>query len=82
MPLAREHHAGVLVGQRHRDVRERLVVAQADVERRSVALHEVLLEVERLGLRAGDDHLDVGDALAELGRSHAPVAPLEVAPDA
>ena len=50
VPLAREHHARVLVLDGDRDVRERLVVAQPDVERRPVALDEVLLEVERLDL--------------------------------
>ena len=63
--LAREHHARVLVLDRDRDVRERLVVAQADVERRPVALDQVLLDVERLRLGAGDDHLDVGDAAGQ-----------------
>ena len=66
VPLAREHHARELVLDRDRDVRERLVVAQPDVERRPVALDEVLLEVERLDLGAGDDRLDVGDAVDEL----------------
>ena len=61
MPLAREHHTRVLVLDRDGDVRERLVVAQAHVERRPVPLDEVLLEVERLDLAAGDDHLEVGD---------------------
>ena len=59
VPLAREHDARVLVRERHRDVRERLVVAQPDVEGRPVALDEVLLEVERLRLGARDDDLDV-----------------------
>ena len=63
VPLAGEHHARVVVLDRHGDVRERLVVAQPHVERRPVALDEVLLEVERLDLGAGDDHLDVGDPL-------------------
>ncbi len=35
VPLAREHHPRVLVADRDRDVRVRLVVAQADVERRA-----------------------------------------------
>src|SRR5262249_42050339 len=66
VPLAREHHARVLVLDRDGDVRERLVVAQADVERGPVALDEVLLEVERLDLGASDDRLDVGAAVDEL----------------
>ena len=65
--------------ERDRDVRERLVVAQPDVERRPVALDEVLLEVERLGLVARDDDLDVRDAARELPDRHAAVAALEVA---
>ena len=65
VPLAREHHARVIVLDGHRDVRERLVVAQADVERRPVPLDQVLLQVQRLDLGVGDDHLDVGDALRQ-----------------
>jgi len=83
MALAREHHARILVLDRHRDVREGLVVSQADVERRPVPLHEVLLEVQRLDLGPGDDHLDVGDALRQLADLRAAVtSPLEVRPDA
>ena len=52
VPLAREQHAWKLVAQRDRDVWERLVVAQPHVERRPVALDEVLLEVQRLDLVA------------------------------
>ncbi len=63
MPLAREHDARVRVGDRDGDVRERLVVAQADVERRPVTLDEVLLEVQRLRLALGDDDLDALDAV-------------------
>src|SRR5204862_7489007 len=48
------------------DVGKRLVVAEADVERRPVALDEVLLEVQSLHLVLGDDHLDVLDALGKL----------------
>ena len=76
VPLAREHHPRVLVLDGDRDVRERLVVAQPDVERRPVALDEVLLEVERLDLGAGDDHLEVGDR----GRRAAPI-PCRVSPE-
>ena len=65
VPLAREHHARVVVLDRDRDVRERLVVAQADVERRAVALDQVLLQVQRLDLGVRDDHLDVGDPLRQ-----------------
>ena len=69
VPLAREHDARVVVLDRDRDVRERLVVAQPHVERRPVALDEVLLEVQRLDLGAGDDRLDVGDPRRRAGRS-------------
>ena len=84
VPLAREHHARVVVLDRDRDVRERLVVAQPHVERRPVPLDEVLLEVERLDLGAGDDHLEVGDPRDEVGDRRAGVAAagLEVRADA
>ena len=65
VPLAREHHPRVVVLDGDRDVRERLVVAQADVERRAVALDQVLLQVQRLDLGVRDDHLDVGDPLGQ-----------------
>ncbi len=83
VPLSGEHHPRVLVLERHRDVGERLVVAQADVERRPVALDEALLEVERLRLGAGDDRLHVRDPLDELRRAEPRGAgALEVAADA
>ena len=69
MPLAREHDPRVLVLDGDGDVRERLVVAEPDVERRPVALDEVLLEMERLDLGIGDDHLEVGDPLGQRRRS-------------
>ena len=74
VPLAREHDARVVVLDRDRDVRERLVVAQPHVERRPVALHERLLEVQRLGLVARHDHLEVDDPPRQVGDA-APVAP-------
>ena len=77
--LAREHDARVLVRERDRDVRERLVVAQPDVERRAVALDEVLLQVERLGLVPRDDDLEVRDPRRELRDGGPSVAALEVA---
>jgi hypothetical protein len=64
--LAREHDARVVVLHRHGDVGERLVVAQADVERRPVALDEVLLQVQRFDLVPGNDDLDVGHVRNEL----------------
>ncbi len=63
VPLPREHDSRVLVLHGHRDVGVALVVTEADVERRPVALDQVLLEVERLHLGRGDDHLDLLDAL-------------------
>src|SRR2546422_10477530 len=63
VPLAREHDPRVVVLDGDGDVRERLVVAQADVERRAVALDEILLEVQGLDLGVGDDHLDIGNPL-------------------
>ena len=83
MPLAREHDPRIGVGDRDGDVRERLVVAQADVERRPVALDEVLLEVQRLRLALGDDHLDALDAVDHPVDADAHVAAaVEVAADA
>ncbi len=73
--LAREHHTRVLVLDRDCDVGERLVVAEPHVERRAVALDEVLLEVQRLDLRSGDDRLDVGRPVDELIDAGATVAP-------
>jgi hypothetical protein len=66
VPFACEHHARVVVLDRDRDVRERLVVAKPDVERRPVALDQVLLEVERLDLGRRHDHLEVGDPPDEI----------------
>ncbi len=80
--LTREHDPRILVRKGHRDVRERLVVAKPNVERRAVALDQVLLQMERFGLVPGDDHLDVRDASRKLRRSHPPVSTLEVAADA
>ena len=82
--LAREHHAWVVVLDRHRDVRERLVVAKADVERRPVALDEVLLQVERFDLGRRHDHLEVLDSPDEVRDRGAGVAAprLEVRADA
>ena len=64
--LTGEHHPGVRVGDGDRDVREGLVVAQPDVERRPVALDEVLLEMQRLRLALRDDDLDPAHPIDEL----------------
>src|SRR5581483_10067632 len=78
-----EHHARVLVLHRDGDVWERLVVAEADVERRAVALDEVLLEMELLYLGARDDYLDVRHALRQLADLRTAVGrALEVRSDA
>ena len=83
VPLAREHHAWVLVLDGDRDVRERLVVPQPHVEGWPVALDEVLLEVQGLDLVAGDDHLDVRNPVGQLLDRRAGVrVGLEVRPDA
>jgi hypothetical protein len=66
MPLAREHDPRVLVVDGDRDIREGLVVAQPHVEWRPVPLDEVLLEVERLHLTLGHDHLNVRHPLRQL----------------
>jgi hypothetical protein len=76
MALAREHDPRVLVLDSDGDVGERLVVAQPDVEGRAVPLDEVLLEVERLDLGVGDDHLEIGDPR---GQASDPRAGLKVA---
>ena len=59
-----------------RDLHERvaLVVAQPDVEPRSVLLDEVALEEVRLADRVGDDVLDVRDLLGHPRRSARPPA--------
>src|SRR5581483_7620491 len=84
MTLAREHHARIVVLDRDRDVRERLVVPQAHVERRTMPLDEVLLEVQRLHLRRGDDRLDRLDTARHRPDARARVARprLEVRADA
>ena len=65
VPLPRKHDPRVLVLHGHGDVGIALVVAEANVERRPVPLDQVLLQVERLHLGRGDDHLDLLDALEQ-----------------
>ena len=72
--LTGEHDARKLVLDGHSHVRKGLVVAQADVEGRTPALDQVLLEVQRLDLVAGRDRLDLGHPLDQLGNAGAPVA--------
>ncbi len=82
VPLAREHDPRELVLDGHGDVRVRLVVAQADVERRPVPADQVLLQVERLRLGRGDDDLDPLHPLDHLLEPEARVAGAEVRADA
>ena len=56
-----EVDARVVLVKADRDVRIALVVAQLDVERRPVALDQVGLEDQRLGLGRGHDRLETGD---------------------
>ena len=60
LALAAPHHGGPgpLVGDRHRQERIALVVAQPDVEARPVLLDEAVLEQERVDLVADLDPLD------------------------
>ena len=57
--LPGEHHPGELVFHGDHDVGIRLVVAQADVERRPMLLDEVVLQQKGLHLVRGDDPLHV-----------------------
>ena len=82
VPLPREHDPWVLVLDGHGDVRIGLVVAEPDVERRPVAADQVLLEVERLGLGLGHDHLEPLDAGDHPVESEPRVACAEVRADA
>ena len=61
MPLAREVDAREVLVEADPDVGVGLVVAQPDVEDGPVALDELLLGEQRLGLGLGGDELDVGD---------------------
>jgi hypothetical protein len=69
--LAREVDARELLVEADPDVGVRLVVAEADVEDRPVALDELLLGEERLGLGLGRDEVDVGDLGHHVGGSAA-----------
>ena len=67
MLLAGEVDARVVLVEADRDVGIGLVVAQADVEARPVALDEALLGEQRLGLVGGDQHLEAVDPRGEPG---------------
>ena len=58
--LAREVDARVVLVEADPDVGVGLVVAQPDVEQRPVALDELLLGEQRLGLGLGGDEVDLG----------------------
>jgi hypothetical protein len=86
--LPRPLDPGEVVGERHLDVWVALVVLEADVEPRAVALDQVRLEQQRLADRVGDRVLDVADpvddvpdpvALERGDRLLLPVAPDAVA---
>jgi hypothetical protein len=78
--LAREVHARELLVEAHSHVRVGLVVSQPDVEARPVALDELLLGEQRLGLRLRHQEVDRGDLPGEL--EPASVGPGEVRGDA
>jgi hypothetical protein len=67
--LAREVDARELLVEADADVRIRLVVAQADVEARAVALDELLLRQQRLGLGLGDEEVDRRDLGTQVAES-------------
>src|SRR5690606_25539442 len=79
--LAREVHAWEVLVEADADVGVGLVVAEADVEARPVALDEVLLGEQRLRLRLGRDELDVVDQGDHLGRAAVPARVAEVGGD-
>ena len=66
MALAGEVDARELLVEADPDVGIGLVVAQADVEPRPVALDELLLGEQRLGLGLGDEEVDRGDLVDHL----------------
>ena len=67
MLLAGEVDARVVLVEADGDVGVGLVVAQADVEARPVALDEALLGQQRLGLVGGDEGLDAVDPRGQAG---------------
>ncbi len=72
--LAREVDARVVLVEADADVGVRLVVAQPDVVDGPVALDELLLGEQRLGLGLGRDELDVADLADHRGARAAEVA--------
>jgi len=69
MAFACEVDARVGLVRADRDVRVALVVAQPDVELRTVTLDQVGLEDQRLALARGDHHLDPVDVIDHLPRA-------------
>src|SRR6266705_379764 len=64
-PYVPDSTAREAIGRRHLDVREVLVVPQADVEARPVLLDEIVHEDQGLDLGARDDVLEVVDLVQE-----------------
>jgi hypothetical protein len=81
MTLTGEHHAGKLVLDRYCDVGIRLVIAQPNIEARTVSLDQVLFEVKRLTGALRDDHLDSIYALDHPIETDSTVAAAKVRPD-
>jgi len=79
MALPREVHTRELLVEAHADVRVRLVVAQPDVELRAMALDELLLGQQRLGLGLRDEEVDRAHPADEV--EAASVRPREVRGD-
>src|SRR5215211_3928856 len=71
---ARGEYPRVLIAQSNHDVRVALVVPERGVEARAVALYEVRLQDERLGLALGRYEIYPPDPLSKLRYLRAPVA--------
>ena len=67
MLLTREVDPRIVLIEADGDVGIGLIVAQADVEARPVALDEALLGKQRLGLGGGDEDVDALDPAAQAG---------------
>ncbi len=72
---------GGIVSQRDLDEREALVVLQPDVERRQVAVHQVALQQQGVGLGLGDDGLQ-GTGMLQQALQQRVVLSLEILGDA
>ena len=58
-------NAGEFLGQRDLDERETLVVLEPDIERGQVAVHQVALQQQGVGLALGDDGFQGAGPLQE-----------------